>query len=145
MIELTGVKMKKCTKCEEIKEPTAFSSEKKNSDGLQYHCKTCVKAYQEENKECIKIYQEAYKKTEAGKASQRKSDEKRRLEHPEKIKARNVLNHAIEAGKMSRQVCSICGKKEAQAHHDDYLKPLEVKWLCIEHHNEERIKNPDEK
>ena len=45
-----------------------------------------------------------------------------------------VLN-AIRDGKMERLSCEVCGAK-AQAHHDDYSKPLDVRWLCFKHHRE---------
>ena len=31
--------------------------------------------------------------------------------------------------------CFKCGEK-GQAHHDDYSKPFEIKWLCFKHHRE---------
>jgi ribosomal protein S27AE len=37
---------------------------------------------------------------------------------------------AVAAGKLVRQPCEVCGATVAQAHHDDYDKPLEVRWLC---------------
>jgi len=35
--------MKKCSKCEDIKEYSEFSKSKKEKDGYQYHCKKCCK------------------------------------------------------------------------------------------------------
>lgn len=54
---------------------------------------------------------------------------------PEKRIARNRVATAIRDGKMQQQPCERCGAK-AQAHHDDYSKPLEVRWLCRDHHEE---------
>ena len=53
---------------------------------------------------------------------------------PEKVFARNTLNHAIEHGKVTRQSCTQCGQQDAQAHHPDYAQPLQVVWLCWTHH-----------
>lgn len=41
---------------------------------------------------------------------------------------------AIRAGRLIRQPCEICGRTPADGHHDDYAKPLEVRWLCAIHH-----------
>jgi hypothetical protein len=30
----------------------------------------------------------------------------------------------------------VCGNAATHAHHDDYSKPLEVRWLCRAHHSE---------
>lgn len=40
---------------------------------------------------------------------------------------------ALQSGKLQRQPCSVCGGK-AQAHHEDYTKPLDITWLCQTHH-----------
>lgn len=42
---------------------------------------------------------------------------------------------AIKRGDLVRQPCEVCGFPQAQAHHDDYSKPLDVRWLCPKHHN----------
>jgi hypothetical protein len=37
---------------------------------------------------------------------------------------------------MERGACEVCGVANAQAHHDDYTKPLDVRWFCQAHHGE---------
>jgi hypothetical protein len=41
----------------------------------------------------------------------------------------------LRRGKLERFPCEVCGAP-AQMHHDDYSRPLEVKWLCRAHHLE---------
>ncbi|PKP53754.1 MAG: hypothetical protein CVT92_02150 [Bacteroidetes bacterium HGW-Bacteroidetes-1] len=55
--------------------------------------------------------------------------------YPEKINARRIVALEIRAGRLARGCCEVCGKSSAHAHHDDYNKPLEIKWLCQKHHN----------
>jgi len=38
--------------------------------------------------------------------------------------------------KLKKQSCEVCGEIKALGHHDDYDKPLEVRWLCPKHHIE---------
>ena len=51
-------------------------------------------------------------------------------ENPLKVKARRAVGTEIRAGRMKKQPCEDCGKAKAEAHHDDYEKPLDVRWLC---------------
>ena len=51
-----------------------------------------------------------------------------------KDKSRRKVWHAVKAGRLVRQPCEVCGALEVEAHHDDYSKPLDVRWLCPEHH-----------
>lgn len=55
-------------------------------------------------------------------------------------KARRAVRHEIEMGRLTRQPCEVCGAPKADAHHDDYGKPLEVRWLCRPHHVEHHAK-----
>jgi len=48
--------------------------------------------------------------------------------------AHDMIKYAVRAGQMKRQPCESCGAAKAQAHHDDYLKPREVRWLCVRCH-----------
>ncbi len=57
--------------------------------------------------------------------------------HPEKQRARGILSKHVADGKIIRQPCEVCGvTTDVQGHHDDYSKPLEVRWLCRTHHME---------
>ena len=40
---------------------------------------------------------------------------------------------AIKSGELRKQPCEVCGAGGI-AHHDDYDKPLNVRWLCNSHH-----------
>ena len=51
-----------------------------------------------------------------------------------KRRVRQIAQAAVKSGKLIRQPCECCGKKLVEAHHDDYAKPLEVRWLCKIHH-----------
>lgn len=54
--------------------------------------------------------------------------------YPEKIRARTAVKTALARGQLQRLPCEVCGGTKAEAHHDDYSKPLEVRWLCRRHH-----------
>jgi ribosomal protein S27AE len=57
-----------------------------------------------------------------------------RRKNPEKIKARSTLYSALRTGRIERQPCERCGAEKVQAHHDDYSRPLDVRWLCRDCH-----------
>lgn len=55
-----------------------------------------------------------------------------------KARARQSVLRAVAAGSLVRQPCEVCGTDErVQAHHDDYSRPLDVRWLCTQHHAEQ--------
>jgi predicted nucleic acid-binding Zn-ribbon protein len=58
---------------------------------------------------------------------------KHRIKYPVKSKARGRFNKRIQRGSVKKEPCYVC-MKEAEGHHPDYKKPLEVIWLCKEHH-----------
>lgn len=63
------------------------------------------------------------------------------MKHRGEAIARSVARQAWLSGKIDKKPCEICGGKNVQAHHNDYNKPLEVRWLCTKHHREWHMKN----
>jgi predicted Zn-ribbon and HTH transcriptional regulator len=51
-------------------------------------------------------------------------------------RAHTAVYAAVERGQLQRQPCEECGATETHAHHPDYRKPLEVRWLCGTHHRQ---------
>ena len=40
------------------------------------------------------------------------------------------VKRALRSGELVREACETCGEIAVEAHHADYSKPLEVRWLC---------------
>lgn len=59
--------------------------------------------------------------------------------NPLKIKAEKFLQYAVKIGKVKKCKCEVCGSFNVHAHHDDYSKPLDVRWLCPLHHKQHHI------
>ncbi len=51
----------------------------------------------------------------------------------EAVNARSLIARKIKQGIIKPEKCFLCGKN-AQAHHPDYSKPLQIAWLCPSHH-----------
>ena len=58
----------------------------------------------------------------------------RKTEDPAKRRARKQVWLALRRGDLQSEACEVCGDATAEAHHDDYARPLEVRWLCRKHH-----------
>jgi hypothetical protein len=57
-----------------------------------------------------------------------------RRANAEKYMAHLAVQRALKGGDLLRGVCEVCGDESTDAHHDDYAKPLAVRWLCRRHH-----------
>lgn len=130
---------KKCFKCKLFKDLEDFYPHPRMKDGHLNKCKECNKKdtnnryYKDFDK--IQKYEKEREQTDHRKQKKLEYQRKRRALNPEKNKARQIVSNAIRYGKLKKQPCEICGEK-AQAHHEDYSKPLEIKWLCFKHHRE---------
>jgi hypothetical protein len=144
--------MKTCFKCQRNLPLKAFYRHQTMADGHLNKCKKCTKAdnrkHRLENAEKYKAYdraratapqrvaaRSAYAATPRGKEVKARAIANYRARHPQKYAANNAVNNAIRDGRLERKSCEVCGAK-AQAHHDDYSKPLDVKWLCQRHHRD---------
>jgi hypothetical protein len=52
------------------------------------------------------------------------------------IRAHRAVTTALASLKLARGSCEECGSWRTQAHHHDYAKPLDVRWLCDPHHQQ---------
>ncbi len=91
---------------------------------------------------CKAAYAREWRKTnvnqrarEIRKAHERKLDPEKHA----KSKARSLARKAIKMGRLVRRPCEVCDVTPAEAHHDDYTKPLDVRWLCPHHHRQHHL------
>ena len=49
-------------------------------------------------------------------------------------RAHSMVKRAKAKGLVAALPCEICGHPRAEAHHDDYSRPLDLRWLCQKHH-----------
>ena len=139
--------MKPCQKCGEIKPLDAFY--KASATRRDSSCKECrkdkVRRNRQEKREQYREYErkramqphrvearKRYQQTEAGKAAIYRCSRKYRERNGIKLQAHNRVSKAISDGRIMRpDKCEACNEPGAlHAHHDDYLKQLDVRWLC---------------
>lgn len=51
-----------------------------------------------------------------------------------------ILKKAINSGELIRDICRDCNRIDTQGHHENYSKPLDVIWLCPQHHKLEDLR-----
>lgn len=59
-----------------------------------------------------------------------------RRDNPRRYLAHLYVEAAKRVGILHPQSCEVCGAERADAHHDDYSRPGDVRWLCRRHHNQ---------
>ena len=128
--------MRTCSRCKQHQPDGEFYKADRYTNRIRTICRTCVTKRAKERRLAglTQATERArYQASERYRRRQRENTAKWRRRYPEKIKAQNALQAEIRRGRMSRQPCEVCGAK-AHAHHDDYTKPLDVRWLCPLHH-----------
>ena len=132
---------KKCFKCGERKPLTAFYAHPNMLDKHLNKCKECTKTDVRGNREKNIEHFRAYDRSR-GNRHKKGYAAKYRKKYPVKYKAVNMISNAIRANKLFKEPCELCGCTEnIHAHHDDYSKPLNIRWLCAAHHRQWHVKN----
>lgn len=126
---------KKCFKCGEVKSLSDFYKHKQMKDGHVNKCKKCNKSYaafyRVENIDKIRAYDR-----DRGNRQDKSYLKAWREKYPKKYKANCLVNNHKRQGNISELPCEYCGEIKVVAHHDDYDKPLNIRWLCQAHHKQ---------
>lgn len=147
--------MKVCRTCNLEKELGDFYKHSKMADGHLNKCIQCVKervkTHRVLNRD--KIIAEAkkranepnriasrkkYQQSEKGKLAHKKAMISYKERYPMKRASHIIVGNALRNGKLVKHdSCSECGSStKIEGHHDDYTKPLELRWLCEKCHKE---------
>ena len=121
---------KTCGRCGVDKPASAFNKSKYAKTGLRSQCRDCMREERARLQQHYKEWRDTPER-KAWYAAYRKSKY-----DPVKAKARNMVARAVGRGELVRAPCEKCGDPKSEAHHDDYSKPLDVRWLCESHHAE---------
>lgn len=132
--------MKRCSRCHELLDDSAFRRNKYGSRGLRAYCRVCQAAYD-------KVKRDTYPSRSYEARTQERLrhpiqyDPERarrwRMQNPEKAHLHQSLRRRVQRKLSGRiQACSVEGCTQiAQAHHPNYDKPLSIVFLCSHHHH----------
>jgi ribosomal protein S27AE len=70
-----------------------------------------------------------------------KARRRHRAKYPDRARIYTAVYLAVKKGLLLKGPCAVCGSPDVQAHHADYARPFDVRWLCAschatEHHPE---------
>jgi hypothetical protein len=144
-------RVKNCNKCKTDKCLHDFYAHPQMMDGYLNACKECIKkATIKRRLNNLELYRKRdrlrqnepnrvaarkqYASSVAGKESSKAAKYRWAQKNKDKRIAQLKVHRAIRPGKLTKQPCEICFHSIAEAHHEDYSKPLSVIWLCDNHH-----------
>ena len=132
--------MKTCTKCGVSKAIDQFHANTKTRDGRCQSCKACACARARDARDRrIDYWREsdrARAQTSVRKHQDKLATRRKRAARHDRYRAHWTVANALLNGTLAKSPCEVCGAINVDGHHDDYSKPLDVRWLCRTHHNE---------
>lgn len=136
---------KLCGQCHMTFDSSHFHKRAASKDGLAACCKKCQRNYDRArlHKPDRVFLRYDYKRTKSGKERIYSGWKAWIARHPAKRSAHIIVGNALRDGKLRKAPCEVCGHLTVEAHHDDYSKPLEVRWLCKIHHDEHHMRERD--
>ena len=136
--------MKKCFKCGQVKDLADFYRHKMMADGHLNKCKDCTRADATKNRLSNIDRVRAYDRERGNRQPPSFLQEYRRT-HPNAARAHRMVAYHVRSGNLLKQPCEVCGSTNTVAHHDDYLFPLSVRWMCQAHHKQWHAKHGEGK
>ncbi len=150
-----GEARKDCPECGQAKPLGGFGISKTGRLGRKRLCKPCLarreRTWRKEHPERVRSWGRRWRAKNIASISirkrkwrienrekEREHNRRYRLKHPERAKARRAAQTAIRQGLLEIGPCENCGlehveglpRRPIEAHHEDYGRPLEVRWLC---------------
>lgn len=125
-----------CYLCNQVRDAIYFYRDRSHISGHRRACKDCERLQYRRRRE---LNLSAFRAKDA-RFYKRHKDEiaAKRAAYYAKFglrqRARSKVAYALLRGDLTRNPCEVCGAKKTDAHHDDYSKPLDVRWLCRKHH-----------
>lgn len=147
-----------CFKCHQAKPLTEYYKHPQMGDGHLNKCKSCARkdvadrveekgktdlAWVLSERERHRIKSERQRREGTAQKPMNSHQKEWRAKNPLKRAAHLLLASAIDRGSIQRKPCIECGETKAQAHHEDYTKPLDVIWLCPKHHSAHHVRIRD--
>ena len=129
--------MKTCFKCNQAKPLSDFYKHNRMADGHLNKCKECTKC-EVKSRRMDDVIGEKIRAYDRNRGNRQTAESIRnyREKYPNKYKSHCIVNNAIKNKKLFKEPCCVCGATEnIHAHHDDYLKPLNIRWMCAMCHH----------
>lgn len=142
---MNAIATKTCSACSKNKPLDEFYRLARSPDGRRARCKACDASYDRSRLHDPKrmAQRKAYQQTDAYKDRHAFIAADWKTRHRVKKHAHDMVRSALRKGTLVRPLeCEGCGPAyvgKLEAHHDDYTKPLDVKWLCDKCHKARHV------
>lgn len=142
---IDGLERWRCTRCGLWFPRDSFYTDTRQTAGIKSECRPCHirTSIASRDPERVRHASRAWQRT-SGYAQRPTTKERERERSRLRRKtvehwARMALDAAIRIGIVIRpNVCPRCGvRADVQGHHTDYLRPINVEWLCTQCHADE--------